>query len=161
MYRLIDELKRRHPGLEIESCSSGGARVDLGILERTDRIWGSDCNDALERQTIQRYTELLLPPELIGCHVGPPRAHTTGRTQTLSFRAITALFGHFGIEWDITSATPRGARGAGRLGRPAQGTAAAAAHRHGRPRRPRSGGLPRCTAWSRRTAPAPCTPPYS
>jgi alpha-galactosidase len=106
VYRLIDELKRRHPGLEIESCSSGGARVDLGILERTDRIWGSDSNDALERQTIQRYTQLLLPPELIGCHVGPPRAHTTGRTQTLSFRAITALFGHFGIEWDIASASP-------------------------------------------------------
>ncbi|HET6988927.1 MAG TPA: alpha-galactosidase, partial [Kribbella sp.] len=58
------------------------------------------------RQTIQRYTELLLPPELIGCHVGPPRAHTTGRTQALSFRAITALFGHFGIEWDIASASP-------------------------------------------------------
>ncbi|MDX3004506.1 alpha-galactosidase [Kribbella solani] len=106
VYQLIDELKRRHPGLEIESCSSGGARVDLGILERTDRVWGSDSNDALERQTIQRYTQLLLPPELIGCHVGPPRAHTTGRTQTLSFRAITALFGHFGIEWDIASATP-------------------------------------------------------
>jgi alpha-galactosidase len=106
VYRLIDELKRRHPGLEIESCSSGGARVDLGILERTDRIWGSDSNDALERQKIQRYTQLLLPPELIGCHVGPPRAHTTGRTHTLSFRAITALFGHFGIEWDIASASP-------------------------------------------------------
>jgi alpha-galactosidase len=105
VYRLIDELKRRHPGLEIESCSSGGARVDLGILERTDRIWGSDSNDALERQKIQRYTQLLLPPELIGCHVGPPRAHTTGRTHTLSFRAITALFGHFGIEWDIASAS--------------------------------------------------------
>ena len=106
VYRLIDELKRRHPGLEIESCSSGGARVDLGILERTDRIWGSDSNDALERQKIQRYTQLLLPPELIGSHVGPPRAHTTGRTQALSFRAITALFGHFGIEWDIASASP-------------------------------------------------------
>jgi alpha-galactosidase len=105
VYRLIDELKRRHPGLEIESCSSGGARVDLGILERTDRIWGSDSNDALERQKIQRYTQLLLPPELIGSHVGPPRAHTTGRTQALSFRAITALFGHFGIEWDIASAS--------------------------------------------------------
>ncbi|TDD52100.1 alpha-galactosidase [Kribbella antibiotica] len=105
VYRLIDELKRRHPGLEIESCSSGGARVDLAILERTDRVWGSDSNDALERQTIQRYTQLLLPPELIGSHVGPPKAHTTGRTQALSFRAITALFGHFGIEWDIASAS--------------------------------------------------------
>nr|WP_239062268.1 alpha-galactosidase [Streptomyces sp. SID13031] len=106
VYRLLDELKRRHPALEIESCSSGGARVDLAILERTDRVWGSDSNDALERQKIQRYTQLLLPPELIGCHVGPPKAHTTGRTQSLGFRAATALFGHFGIEWDISAASP-------------------------------------------------------
>ncbi|WP_328996385.1 alpha-galactosidase [Kribbella sp. NBC_01245] len=106
IYRLLDELRERHPGLEIESCSSGGARVDLGILERTDRVWGSDNNDALERQRIQRYTQLLLPPELIGCHVGPPTSHSSGRTQSLAFRAITAMFGHFGIEWDISAATP-------------------------------------------------------
>ncbi|MFL5841083.1 MAG: alpha-galactosidase [Thermoleophilaceae bacterium] len=105
-YRLLDELRERHPGLEIESCSSGGARVDLGILARTDRVWASDTNDALERQAIQRWTQLLLPPELVGTHVGPPRAHTTGRTHALSFRVATALFGHFGIEWDIARATP-------------------------------------------------------
>ncbi len=104
-YSIMDELRSRHPGLEIESCSSGGGRVDLAILERTDRVWGSDCNDALERQSIQRWTQLLLPPELIGSHVGPTQAHTTGRRHDLSFRAGTALFGHFGIEWDIVSAT--------------------------------------------------------
>ena len=105
VYALIDELKRANPGLEIESCSSGGARVDLGILARTERVWASDCNDALERQHIQRWTGLLLPPEMIGAHVGPPTAHTTGRTHELGFRAATALFGHFGVEWDISSAS--------------------------------------------------------
>jgi alpha-galactosidase len=100
-YRLFDELKKAHPGIEIESCSSGGARVDLGILERTDRIWGSDCNDALERQTIQRWTGLVVPPELVGGHIGPTTSHTTARTHDVSFRAITALFGHFGLEWDV------------------------------------------------------------
>ncbi|UZX04502.1 alpha-galactosidase [Arthrobacter sp. CDRTa11] len=100
-YRLFDELKKAHPGVEIESCSSGGARVDLGILERTDRIWASDCNDALERQTIQRWTGLVVPPELVGAHIGPTTSHTTARTHHLSFRAITALFGHFGMEWDV------------------------------------------------------------
>nr|BFE70531.1 hypothetical protein GCM10020092_038320 [Actinoplanes digitatis] len=85
-------------------CASGGARVDLGILERTDRVWSSDCNDALERQLIQRWTATLLPPELIGAHVGPTVSHTTGRVHTLDFRAGTALFGHFGIEWDLTRA---------------------------------------------------------
>jgi alpha-galactosidase len=105
VYRLLDELRTRHPAVEIESCSSGGGRTDLEILARADRVWASDCNDALERQTIQRWTALLLPLELIGAHVGPPRAHTTGRTQDLSFRVATALFGHFGIEWDIASAS--------------------------------------------------------
>jgi alpha-galactosidase len=105
VYRLFDELRARHPSVEIESCSSGGGRTDLEILARTDRVWASDCNDALERQTIQRWTALLLPLELIGAHVGPPLSHTTGRTQHLSFRVATALFGHFGIEWDIASAS--------------------------------------------------------
>ena len=105
VYRLLDELRARHPGVEIESCASGGARVDLGILARTDRVWASDTNDALERQTIQRWTQLLLPPELVGSHVGPPRSHTSGRTHDLSFRGATALFGHFGIEWDLTGLT--------------------------------------------------------
>jgi alpha-galactosidase len=101
-YRLIDELRRRHPELEIESCSSGGSRVDLGILSRTDRIWTSDNNDPMERQQIQRWTGLLVPPELMGCHVGPPVSHTNDRATRLRFRCVTALFGHAGIEWDIT-----------------------------------------------------------
>ena len=58
---MLDELRRRHPGVEIESCAGGGGRIDLEILERTDRVWTSDCNDPLERQQIQRWTGLLLP----------------------------------------------------------------------------------------------------
>ncbi|MFC4946346.1 alpha-galactosidase [Pseudonocardia sp. GCM10023141] len=105
VYRLLDELRGRHPGIEIESCSSGGLRVDLGILERTDRVWGSDQLDPVERQQIQRWTAQLLPPELVGSHVASPRSHSTARTHDLSFRAGTSLFGSFGIEWDISSAT--------------------------------------------------------
>jgi alpha-galactosidase len=104
-YELIDELRRRHPALEIESCSSGGARIDYGILARTDRVWTSDSNDALDRQAIQRWTGLLVPPELMGSHVGAPRDHITGRALPLSFRCATALFGHMGVEWDLTSAS--------------------------------------------------------
>lgn len=102
LYRLLDELRSRHPRVEIESCASGGGRIDHEILRRTERVWTSDCNDALERQTIQRGVSMLIPPEVMGAHIGPPTSHTTGRTQTLSFRAATALFGHLGIEWNIT-----------------------------------------------------------
>ena len=68
-------------------------------------MWTSDCNDALERQTIQRGASMLIPPELMGAHIGPPRSHTTGRRQGLAFRAATALFGHLGVEWNLLSLT--------------------------------------------------------
>jgi alpha-galactosidase len=104
VYRLIDELRAAHPGVEIESCASGGGRVDLGILERTDRVWTSDCNDALDRVRIQRGVSYLVPPELMGAHVGPTVSHTTGRTHSVAFRGATALFGHFGVEWNLLDA---------------------------------------------------------
>jgi alpha-galactosidase len=104
IYRLFDELKKRHPGLEIESCSSGGGRIDLGMIEHADRFWTSDQNDPLERQLIQRWTGLVIPPEFLGTHVGPTVGHQTHRTHSLSFRALNALFGHAGIEWNITEA---------------------------------------------------------
>jgi len=105
LYRLLDELRLRHPDVEIESCSSGGARIDLGIAARTDRFWTSDCNDALERQRIQRAFSILLPPELMGAHVGPTWSHTTARMHALPFRAATAMFGHLGFEWDLATAS--------------------------------------------------------
>jgi alpha-galactosidase len=104
VYRLMAELKSRHPGLEIESCAGGGGRVDLGIAEVTDRFWLSDCIDAHERHRIMLWTGLILPPELMGTHVGSGKDHTTGRRHTLEFRAGTALWGHLGVEWDVTRA---------------------------------------------------------
>jgi alpha-galactosidase len=103
VYRLMAELKARHPGLEIESCSAGGARLDLGIMEHADRVWVSDCIDAHERQRMVRWTGLILPPELMGTHVGSSPDHTTHRVHDLSFRAGTALWGHMGVEWDLTT----------------------------------------------------------
>jgi alpha-galactosidase len=102
LYSLLDELRRRHPSVEFESCASGGGRIDHEILRRVERVWTSDCNDALERQTIQRGASMLIPPEVMGAHIGPRRSHTTGRVHSLTFRAATALFGHLGIEWDVT-----------------------------------------------------------
>lgn len=104
VWALVDELRRRHPDVEFETCASGGGRIDHGMLRRTERVWTSDCNDALERQSIQRGASMVIPPEVMGCHIGPPVSHTTGRRHTLDFRGVTALFGHLGVEWDITGA---------------------------------------------------------
>ncbi len=103
VYRLMAGLKRDHPGLEIESCSSGGGRIDHGVLDIADRVWVSDDNDPLERLRINRWTAQLVPPEMMGTHIASPWSHTTGRTHSLAFRASVALFGHLGVEWDIRS----------------------------------------------------------
>ncbi|TGO06647.1 alpha-galactosidase [Serinibacter arcticus] len=104
-YRLLAALREAHPDVEFESCSGGGGRADLGILELTDRIWTSDCIDPLERQTIEAGTGLMVPPEMMGSHIASPHSHTTGRRHDLSFRAATAMFGHLGVEWDLTAAS--------------------------------------------------------
>jgi len=102
-YRLMDALREQHPSLEIESCSAGGSRVDLGVLARTDRVWASDCIDPVERVMTDRWTTLLLAPELVGVHVGSSPAHTTSRDTDVTFRFAGALLGHTGIEWDLTT----------------------------------------------------------
>jgi alpha-galactosidase len=105
LYRLLDELRSRHPAVEFESCASGGGRIDHEILRRTQRVWTSDCNDALERQAIQRGASMFIPPEVMGAHIGPTRSHTTGRRHSLSFRVATAMFGHLGVEWNLLELT--------------------------------------------------------
>lgn len=108
VYDLLDRIRAAHPSVEIESCASGGGRVDLEMLRHTDRVWTSDCNDALERQAIQRGFTMLFPPEVMGAHIGPHRAHTTHRVQQLGFRTATALFGSLGIEWNLLDADEDG-----------------------------------------------------
>ncbi|MFJ9884755.1 alpha-galactosidase [Streptomyces sp. NPDC091287] len=106
-YTLLDELRRRHPHVEWESCSAGGARIDMEVLDRVQRVWSSDMTDALARQPIQRWTGQLVPPEYQGAHVSAPYSMYSGRYMPLAFRAATAFFGHFGIEWDVREADPR------------------------------------------------------
>ena len=106
-YALMDRVRTAHPAVEIESCASGGGRVDYGVLSRTHRVWLSDCTDALDRLAVQSGAALFLPPEVVGAHVSASPNHLTGRRHSLSFRAVTAIDGHFGVELnplDLTEA---------------------------------------------------------
>lgn len=100
VYHLIDKIKVAHPHVDIESCSSGGARIDYGVLQHTDRVWTSDSNDALDRLLIQRGCSFFFPPEIMGSHVGPRDCHITGRRINIEMRIAVALFGSFGMEMD-------------------------------------------------------------
>ncbi len=105
-YALLDELRRRFPHVEFESCSSGGSRIDLEVMERAERVWVSDNSDPDDRQRMLWWTAQLLPPELMGSHIASGRSHVSGRYHELDYRAATAVFGHLGIEWDLAHATP-------------------------------------------------------
>lgn len=101
LYALFERIRTTHPGLEIESCASGGGRADFGILRHADRIWTSDNNDARARQKIMRGASHFLPLRVLGNHVGPKTCHVTGRTFTMAFRVASSLLGHMGLELDL------------------------------------------------------------
>jgi len=100
LYRLLDALRARHPQVEIETCASGGGRVDLGMLARCARFWASDNNDPLERARLNRAWWQFLPLKSCGNHVGPDPNPITGRSLSMNYRAKIAMFGHMGIEAD-------------------------------------------------------------
>ena len=106
-YRLLDELREAHPDLEIESCASGGGRIDLevldphrpGLAQRHHRRRRAAADPALDLAA--GAAGAARRPISAGRSRTPPGArHRTG------FRAATALFGHFGIEWDLRGARP-------------------------------------------------------
>ncbi|MEO0668835.1 MAG: alpha-galactosidase [Pseudomonadota bacterium] len=99
-YALLDRLRTRFPHVEIESCASGGGRIDFGIMERCQRVWLSDSNDATERLRIQHNASIFLPLAVTGSHVGPRTCHTSGRTLDIRFRAWVAAQRHMGFEMD-------------------------------------------------------------
>ena len=108
LYALLARLRKAHPGVEIESCSSGGGRIDFGILAHTDRFWLSDNNDAHDRVAMNREASVFFPPEVFGHHVGPARCHTSGRLLSMQFRAFSAAVsgGHMGMELDLRALGP-------------------------------------------------------
>jgi alpha-galactosidase len=107
VHDLIDRLRAAHPRVEIETCASGGGRCDFGMLARTERVWVSDTNDALDRLDIQRNANLFLPLAIAGVHVGPAACHVTGRRLGMDLRAHVALFGHMGLELDLREVEER------------------------------------------------------
>ena len=96
LYEVLDRLRARHPKLEIESCSGGGGRVDLGILQRTDEVWPSDNTDALDRLNIQYgYTHAYSPQTMVAWVTDVPNLDR--RSTPLQFRFLVAMQGALGV----------------------------------------------------------------
>ncbi|MBE7217073.1 MAG: alpha-galactosidase [Caulobacteraceae bacterium] len=97
LYALLAELRRRHPGLEIETCSGGGGRIDLGILHETDQAWISDNTDPFDRLAIQDgFTEAYTPAVMMAWVTDSPN-WANNRSTSLDYRFLSSMQGSLGI----------------------------------------------------------------
>lgn len=105
VYDLYERLTRKFPHVLFESCSSGGARFDPGMLYYAPQAWTSDDTDAVERLKIQYGTSYCYPVSSMGSHVSTVPNHQTGREVPIHTRANVAYFGTFGYELDLNTLT--------------------------------------------------------
>lgn len=106
VYDLYTRLTEKYPEILFESCSSGGARFDPGMLYFAPQTWCSDDTDAAERMKIQYGTSFVYPISSIGAHVSAVPNHQLNRTTPLATRANVAFFGAFGYELDLNTLSP-------------------------------------------------------
>lgn len=105
VYSLYEKLIARFPEILFESCASGGARFDPGMLYYAPQCWTSDDTDAVERMKIQYGTSFVYPISSMGAHVSAIPNHQVLRNVPLNTRANVAYFGTFGYELDINQMT--------------------------------------------------------
>lgn len=103
VYKLYDKLTTRFPDILFESCSSGGARFDPGMLYYAPQTWTSDNTDAMERIKIQYGSSLVYPLISMGSHVSESPNQQVFRETALETRANVAYFGNLGYELDVNN----------------------------------------------------------
>ena len=97
VYSIMDRLRAKHPALDIQSCSGGGGRIDLGMLGRVDQVWTSDNTDAFDRLRIQEGYSLAYPARCMEAWVTHEHSHITQRITSLGLRFDVAMRGALGI----------------------------------------------------------------
>ncbi len=96
LYDILDRLRAKHPKLEIESCSGGGGRVDLGILKRVDEVWPSDNTEAFDRLRIQEGFSQAYAAKVMSAWVTDV-PNMNRRSTPLQYRFLVAMQGALGI----------------------------------------------------------------
>ncbi len=102
LYAILAELKKRHPKVELESCSGGGGRVDLGILQYADEVWPSDNTDPFDRLTQQDGFTYAYTPQIMMAWVTDSPHWLNKRTTSLEYRMLSSMQGSLGIGANIS-----------------------------------------------------------
>jgi alpha-galactosidase len=106
LYSILAELRAKHPKLEIEDCSGGGGRVDLGILRYTDQVWTSDNSDPFDRLTIQDGFTYAYTPGVMMQRVPDSPGSMNHRTTSMQYRMLSGMQGSLGLGGDLNKWTP-------------------------------------------------------
>jgi alpha-galactosidase len=106
LYSILAELREKHPHVEIESCSGGGARVDLGIARYTDEVWPSDNTDPFDRLSIQNGFTYAYSPGLMMAWVTDSPNWMNNRSTSLEYRFLSSMQGSLGIGANLNKWTP-------------------------------------------------------
>ncbi len=106
LYGILRELRAKHPNVEIESCSGGGGRVDLGILGFTDEVWPSDNTDPFDRLTIQDGFTYAYTPGIMMAWVTDSPNGFNNRTTSLEYRFLSSMQGSLGVGANLDKWTP-------------------------------------------------------
>jgi alpha-galactosidase len=106
LYSILEELRKKHPGVAIESCSGGGSRVDLGIMRYTDEVWPSDNTDAFDRLLIQDGFTYAYAPGVMTAWVTDSPTWVNQRNLSLEYRFLSAMQGVLGIGANLNNWKP-------------------------------------------------------
>ena len=98
LLKTLQRIRAKYPKLVIQDCSSGGGRINYGMLPYFDEFWGSDDTDAKMRLFIQWGELNYFPAMAIAAHVSAERNHQTGRVTPIKFRLDVAMTGRLGME---------------------------------------------------------------
>jgi alpha-galactosidase len=106
VYRILAFLRKHHPHVSIETCSGGGGRVDLGVLQYTDQFWPSDNTDAYDRLRIQEGVSYIYPACAMRAWVTDSPQFVNRRAVPLTYRFHVAMMGALGIGSNISEWGP-------------------------------------------------------
>ena len=106
LYGILRELRAKYPKVEIESCSGGGGRVDLGILGLTDEVWPSDNTDPFDRLRIQDGFTYAYTPGVMMAWVTDSPSWANDRKTSLTYRFLSSMQGSLGVGANLNHWTP-------------------------------------------------------
>ena len=97
-YKVLERVRAKYPKVFLQSCSSGGGRMDYGVLKWANEVWTSDNTDAHSRAFMQYGASLIYPVQILGSHISASPNHQTGREIPLKFRCDMAATARLGME---------------------------------------------------------------